>query len=217
MRPNRYSREVLKRLSKRYGFHPHTQLSHRDMVQLFVAVLLSPQSTDMQTNKTTKKLFERFDTFNDYADSDPRTLRRYLKGMNYYRTKAKHLRESARIIVERFDGKVPNTLSKLMELPGVGRKVANVILNEGYGRDEGIAVDTHAGRVTRRLGFSKSKNPYKLEMALLDAYPQKDWGRVSNTFIELGRDTCKARNRECYRCVLSEICPSSDVKHAKKE
>ncbi len=211
-----YAREVLRRLSKRYGVHPRTQLSHRDMVQLFVAVLLSPQSTDIQTNRTTGKLFKRFDTFEDYADSNPRTLVRYLKGMNYYKTKAKHLREAARMILEKFGGEVPSTLGELMELPGVGRKVANVVLNEGYGIDEGIAVDTHAGRVARRLGFSRSKDPYKVEMALLRAYPRKDWGRVSNTFIELGRDTCKARNKECYRCVLNDICPSSNVKRARQ-
>ena len=210
-----YARLVLRRLTKRYGYNIHTQLRHRNMTHLFVAVLLSPQSTDVQTNRTTGKLFGRFKTFADYANSDPRTLRRYLKGMNYYKTKARHLRESARIIIERFHGKVPRSLDELMELPGVGRKVANVVLNEGYGIDEGIAIDTHAGRVSRRMGFSRSRDPYKVEKALLKIYPQKDWGRVSNTFIELGRDTCKARRKECYRCVLKDICPSSDVKPNK--
>ncbi len=207
-----YARLVLRRLSRRYGVELHTQLKHKNMTHLFVAVLLSPQSTDVQTNKTTQKLFRKFNTFADYANSDPKTLRRYLKGMNYYKTKAKHLRESARMIGERFHGRVPRTLKEMMELPGVGRKVANVVLNEGYGIDEGIAVDTHAGRVARRLGFSRSKDPYKTEMSLLHAYPKNDWGRVSNTFIELGRDACKARNRECYRCVLKDICPSSNAK-----
>jgi endonuclease-3 len=210
-----YAQLVLRRLSRRYGYNIHTQLRHRNMTHLFVAVLLSPQSTDAQTNRTTERLFRRFRTFGDYADSDPKTLRRYLRGMNYYKTKAKHLRESAKMIVERFHGRVPRTLDELMELPGVGRKVANVVLNEGYGIDEGIAVDTHAGRVARRMGFSRSKDPYKIEKALLKIYRRKDWGRVSNTFIELGRDTCKARNKECVRCVLKDICPSSDVKPNK--
>ena len=210
-----YAQLVLRRLSRRYGYNIHTQLRHRNMTHLFVAVLLSPQSTDAQTNRTTERLFRRFRTFGDYADSDPKTLRRYLRGMNYYKTKAKHLRESAKMIVERFHGRVPRTLDELMELPGVGRKVANVVLNEGYGIDEAIAVDTHAGRVARRMGFSRSKDPYKIEKALLKIYRRKDWGRVSNTFIELGRDTCKARNKECVRCVLKDICPSSDVKPNK--
>ncbi|MDE1855373.1 MAG: endonuclease III [Candidatus Micrarchaeota archaeon] len=215
MPSDRYARLVLSRLSKRYGYNIHTQLRHQNMTHLFVAVLLSPQSTDAQTNKTTEKLFRRFKTFRDYANADPKMLRRCLSGMNYYKTKARHLRESARIIAGRFHGRVPKTLSELIELPGVGRKVANVVLNEGYGIDEGIAVDTHAGRVARRLGFSRSKDPYKVEMSLLRIYPRKDWGRVSNTFIELGRDTCKARNKECYRCALKDICPSSDVKPNK--
>lgn len=207
-----YARLVLRRLSKRYGYNLHTQLKHRNMTHLFVAVLLSPQSTDVQTNKTTEKLFRRFKKFGDYADADPKTLRRYLKGMNYYKTKAKHLRESARMIVERFGGKVPKTLEGMMELPGVGRKVANVVLNEGYGIDEGIAVDTHAGRVARRMGFTRSRDPHKVEMVLLKKYPKRDWGRVSNAFIELGRDACKAKRKECYRCALKDICPSSDAK-----
>ncbi|MCL5239108.1 MAG: endonuclease III [Candidatus Marsarchaeota archaeon] len=210
-----YARLVLRRLSKRYGYGIHTQLRHRNMTHLFVAVLLSPQSTDVQTNKTTQMLFRRFHTFKDYAHADPATLRRYLRGMNYYKTKARHLRKSARMIVERFHGRVPKTLDEMMELPGVGRKVANVVLNEGYGINEGIAVDTHAGRVARRLGFSRSRDPYKTEMALLRTYPKRDWGRISNTLIELGRDTCKARNRECGRCVLKDICPSSYVKPNK--
>ncbi|MDE1873977.1 MAG: endonuclease III [Candidatus Micrarchaeota archaeon] len=212
MQDARYAQLVLRRLSKRYGYNIHTQLAHRNMTHLFVAVLLSPQSTDVQTNRTTEKLFRRFRTFRDYADADPKTLRRYLKGMNYYKTKAKHLRESSKMMIERFHGTVPRTLAEMMELPGVGRKVANVVLNEGYGIDEGIAIDTHAGRVARRMGFARSKDPHKIEMALLKTYPQKDWGRVSNTFIELGRDTCKARKKECYRCVLKDICPSSDVR-----
>jgi endonuclease-3 len=207
-----YAQLVLKRLSKRYGYSIHTGLGHRNMVDLFVAVLLSPQSTDAQTNRTTARLFKKFRTFEDYANADPRTLRRYLRGMNYYKTKAKHLRESAKIIIERFRGRVPRRLSELMELPGVGRKVANVVLNEGYGINEGIAIDTHAGRVARRMGFAKSRNPYEIEKSLMRIYPQRDWGRVSNAFIALGRDTCKARKKECFRCVLNDICPSSDVK-----
>ncbi len=211
-----YARTVLRRLMRRYGANLHTRLKHQNMTHLFVAVLLSPQSTDKQTNATTGKLFKRFRTFGDYADADIKTLRKYLSGMNYYKTKAKHLKASARLILDRFGGRVPRTLGELMELPGVGRKVANVVLNEGYGTDEGIAIDTHAGRVARRLGFAKGKNPYEIERALMAAYPQADWGKVSNAFIELGRDTCKARKKECRRCALNDICPSSDVRPIKE-
>jgi endonuclease-3 len=208
-----FAQLVLRRLSRRYGVDLHTQLRHRNMTHLFVAVLLSPQCTDKQVNNTTRLLFRRFRSFDDYANADLGTLRRYLKGLNYYKTKAKHLRQAARQINEQFGGKVPRSIEELLQIQGVGRKVANVVLNEGYGIDEGIAVDTHAAMVARRLKLSQYKDPYKIEGDLTRIYQKKDWGRVSNSFIELGRDTCKARNRECYRCTLKDICPSSNAKH----
>ncbi len=207
-----YIKLILKRLSGKYGTNPHTNLSHDNMCELFVAVFLSPQCTDAQVNRTTAQLFRRFKTFGDYADSDTRTLMRCLNGLNYYRTKARHLKRSARMINEQFGGRVPKTIRELRELPGVGRKVANVILNEGYGINEGIAVDTHCGRVAFRLGLTRHRDPEKAERDLLRKIPREDWGRTSNLFIELGRDPCKARNKECYRCVLNDICPSSDVR-----
>ncbi len=213
---SKYINLILTRLSKRYGYDPHTHLKHRNMVHLFVATFLSPQSTDAQVNRATPRLFGKFRTFEDYASADPRTLQRYLKSINFYRTKARNLRRSARMITERFDGEVPKTIAELTELPGVGRKVANVILNEGYGIDEGIAVDTHCGRVSVRLGLSRHKgNPAKIEQDLLRRIPKKEWGRASNLLIELGRDTCKARKKECYRCVLKDVCPSSDAKEGQ--
>lgn len=205
----RYIQLILKRLTERYGANLETQLTHRNMADLFVAVLLSPQSTDKQTNNVTKGLFKRYRSFEDYANSDLRTLRHYLRGMNYYKTKARHLKQSARMILKNFHGKVPKTLDELMTLPGVGRKVGNVVLNEGYGIDEGIAVDTHCGRVAHRIGLSRHTDPEKIEIDLLTKVPKKDWNRTSNLFIELGRDTCSARNRRCESCVLKDICPSS--------
>lgn len=210
-----FARLVLRRLSRRYGVDLHTQLAHRNMTHLFVAVLLSPQCTDKQVNSTTRVLFKRFRTFDDYANANLKTLRHYLKGLNYYKTKAKHLKEAAGQIVGQFGGRVPRTIAELLELQGVGRKVANVILNEGYGINEGIAVDTHVAVTARRTGLARHKEPYEIEKDLMRAYPRKDWRRVSNSLIELGRDTCKARNKECYRCVLKDICPSSDAKDNK--
>ncbi|MDE1851669.1 MAG: endonuclease III [Candidatus Micrarchaeota archaeon] len=208
----RYMQAILKKLTKRYGASLKTQLEHQDMTQLFVAVLLSPQSTDKQTNAVTEKLFRRYRTFEDFANADIKRLSKDLSGMNYYKTKARHLKESSRMILERFHGKVPSTLHELMELKGVGRKVANVVQAEGFGIHEGIAVDTHCGRVARRLLRIRSKDPAVAERRLMRITPQKDWRKVSNLFIELGRDACKARNRECYRCVLKEMCPSSLAK-----
>ena len=208
---DKYVAMVLRRLSKRYGYRPKTQLSHINMCELFVAVLLSPQSTDAQVNKITPRLFKRFRSFNDYANSDLRTLQSYLKHVNFYRTKARNIRAASRIIISRFAGQVPKHLAELMELPGVGRKVGNVILNEGYDIDEGIAVDTHAARVSVRLGLSRHKDANKVEQDLLKIIPKSEWGRTSNLLIELGRDACGARKKECFRCALKDICPSSDV------
>ncbi len=212
MPSDKYITTVLMRLSRRYGYSPRTKLAHVSMCELFVAVFLSPQSTDAQINRATAQLFRKFRSFEDYANSDQGTLQRYLSSVNFYKTKARNLRRSAKMILERFHGEVPRSLNELMELPGVGRKVGNVILNEGYNIDEGIAVDTHAGRVARRLGLSRHTDANKVEQDLLVKIPRKAWGRASNLLIELGRDACTARNKECFRCVLNDICPSSDVK-----
>ncbi|MEM3839045.1 MAG: endonuclease III [Candidatus Micrarchaeaceae archaeon] len=208
MYKNSYIKEIFYRLERRYGKRPHTKLAHRNMTELFVAVLLSPQCSDNQVNKVTPDLFKNYKSFSDYANADISELTSRLAGLNYYKTKAKHLKDAAYIINSRFNGRVPKTIKELIELPGVGRKVANVILNEGYGINEGIAVDTHCGRVSRRLHLSRSGDPAKIEQDLLKKIPRAEWYRTSNLFIELGRDSCKARNRECYRCALLDICPS---------
>ena len=207
-----YVDDVLKRLSKKYGRMLHTQLAHVNLTELFVAALLSPQCTDKQVNATTKELFRRFRSFRDYADSDPATLRRCLKGINFYKTKAKHLRSASKEITERFGGKVPRTLKELTGLDGVGRKIANVVLSEGHGIDEGIAVDTHVAVTSRRLGLSMNRDPDRIESDLMWRIPRKDWGKVNGLFIELGRDTCRARRKYCERCVLKDLCPSSTAR-----
>ncbi len=207
-----YVKKVISRLAKKYGEHPHTMLIHKNITELFVATLLSPQSNDNQTNRVALNLFKKYKSFDDYANADLHELQKEVSGLNYYKTKAKHLKESAQMINERFGGKVPKTLPELMELQGVGRKVANVVLNEGYQIDEGIAVDTHCGRVARRLGLSRYKDPAKIERDMMRKIPKEEWRRTSNLFIELGRDVCSARNRECNRCVLKDICPNSLAK-----
>jgi endonuclease-3 len=201
--------EILDRLGERYGKDLHTQLEHENIEQLFVAVFLSPQCTDRQVNNVTKELFSRFRSFRDYANADIRVLKRYLRGLNYYKTKARNLKESCGMLVNEFGGKVPKSIDELTRMPGIGRKVANVILEEGYGICEGIAVDTHCGRVARRLGLSRHKDPYKVEKDLMRRFEKGLWCEVSNHFIELGRDVCTARVKKCEGCVLNDICPSS--------
>jgi endonuclease III len=207
-----YPARVLSILKKRYGDEMQTQLKHQNVTHLLVAALLSPQNSDIQVNRATEALFKRFRTFKDYAEADPSTLRGYLKTLNYYKTKAKHLRQASRQLAGQFGGKVPKTIAELMLLQGVGRKVANVILNEGYGINEGIAVDTHVTVTAKRLGLTRSRDPYIIEQDLMKKYPQKEWGNVSNLLIAMGRDTCRARAKECSRCSLRRMCPSSDAK-----
>ncbi len=202
---------VLGKLRTRYGSDLTTALEHKNITELFVAALLSPQCSDPQVNRTTRILFKKLRTIKDYDKVGIRTLQSYLKGLNYYKTKARNLKKAARRIMEVYHGKIPRNMNDLMTLHGVGRKVANVILAEGYNINEGIAIDTHCITVAKRLGIDDSGKPERIERELMDMLDQVDWHDASNLFIELGRDTCKARNKECYRCVLNKVCPSSDV------
>ncbi|MGC8676215.1 MAG: endonuclease III domain-containing protein [Candidatus Micrarchaeia archaeon] len=208
---------ILYRLYKKYRHELHTQLKHRNNTELFVAVLLSPQCTDKQTNKVTSALFKRFKTFNDYANASLQELQKYLRGLNYYKTKAKYLKAASKQLVEMHNGKVPKTMKELLELQGVGRKVANVILSEAYGINEGIAVDTHVRTTARRLGLTRSTNPEIIEKDLMRQFDRGEWGDVSNLLIALGRDTCKAVKKECGRCALNDICPSSSARKESRK
>ncbi len=202
---------VIKILRRKYRSELRTQLIHKNTTELFVAALLSPQCSDLQVNKTTKELFKQFKTISDYDKTNLKTLQGHLKGLNYYKTKAKNLKKAARRIVARYGGKIPQRLDDLMTLQGVGRKVGNVILSEGYNIYEGIAIDTHCITVATRLKIERTGKPEKIESRLMHQLDRKYWRDVSNLFIALGRDTCRSRKKECERCVLNKICPSSDV------
>ena len=207
-----FSSQVMERLLKRYDIEKEEMLDFSNPTQLLVATSLSPQCTDKQVNNVTRQLFKKYKKFSDYANSDLRKLQKDLSGINYYKTKAKHIREAAKIIESNFHGKVPKTIDELMTLPGVGRKVANVVLTNGFGIPEGIAVDTHCITVANRLKLTRTRNPAKIEKDLVRKIPKKYWLEVSNSFVALGRDACKAIRKECYHCVLNDICPSSNVK-----
>jgi len=211
-----YAKKVLEKLIEHYG-EQHTALIYKNPMQLFVAVLLSPQNSDAQVNKVTKKFFDKYKSFEDIANAKVNELEKDLSSLNFYKTKARHLKESAKIIIERYNHNIPKSIDELTMLPGVGRKVANVVLNELYNINEGIAVDTHCITVANRLGLAKSKKGELVEKELMKKIPKDYWGLVSNLFIALGRDTCKARNKECYRCVLKDICPSSTERGRKKD
>ncbi len=203
---------IIGRLLDKYNDKLHTELTHKNNTELLVAVLLSPQCNDNQVNKVTKELFKKYKTFDDYSSANIKSLYKDLSGLNYYKTKARHLKKASGILIEKFNGNVPKTMPELLELPGVGRKVANVILNEGFNIAKyGIAVDTHCIVVSQRLGLSKNKTADKIEVDLKKKVPERYWKVVSNLFIALGRDTCTAKEKFCERCVLKDLCPSSEI------
>lgn len=202
--------EVSRRLKKKYP-EPRTALNFRSPFELLVATILSAQTTDVHVNRVTEGLFRKYRSVKDYADADLDTLQNDVRSINFYRTKAKNIHESARIVMERFKGKVPKTMDELTSLPGVARKTANIILSNAYGVNEGIAVDTHVRRVAFRLGLTKNEDPIKIEQDLMAVVPKKEWGIFSHLLILHGREICQAKKPKHRECVLFDICPSRDI------
>jgi endonuclease-3 len=186
-------------------------LVHQNPLQLLVATILSAQCTDKRVNLVTPALFARYKTARDFADSDPAELEGYVKSTNFYRNKAKSIRACCRLLVERFGGEVPGTLDDLVALPGVGRKTANVVLGDSF-ETPGITVDTHVGRLSRRLGLTRFRDPVKVERVLMQLLPRADWTVVSHRLILHGRQVCFARTPRCEACALSPLCPKIGVK-----
>ncbi|ASI14102.1 endonuclease III [Candidatus Mancarchaeum acidiphilum] len=204
---------VIKRLKAAYPDQMHTQLEYSNKWELLIAVILSAQTTDVSVNKVTKKLFANFPGPEDLLDLKPDDLYPYIRSIGLYRGKSKRLIEAAKMLVSQFDSKVPTNTKDLMKIPGVGRKVANVVLSEGFGINEGIAIDTHCITVSNRLGLANTHNPEVIERVLIKITPKDEWNNISHLFIALGRDTCQARKKICERCVLNDICISSTVKN----
>ncbi len=184
-------------------------LRYHDPFQLLVAVILSAQCTDKQVNKITPMLFERFPTPETMAKAPVEEVEELVRSTGFFRNKAKNIKEASRIILERFGGKVPDTMEDLLTLPGVARKTANIVLFNAFGKIEGIAVDTHVKRVAQRLGLTKHKDPVKIEKDLMKIIPKEDWGIISYILIEHGRNICKARKPLCEKCPVKELCPSA--------
>ena len=185
-----------------------TQLDHADAFQLLIATILSAQCTDRQVNRVTPNLFRTFPDPRAFAQADPELLERLIRPTGYFRNKAKHIRECARAIIERHEGRVPDSLEALVALPGVGRKTANVVLGAAFGRPT-IVVDTHVKRIAKRLGLTDSDNPTRIETDLMAVIPKPDWSDFSLQLIYLGREYCIARRPRCAVCPLRMLCPSS--------
>jgi endonuclease III len=204
-----HARRVSRLLAKLYP-DAHCALEHRTPLQLLVATILSAQCTDARVNLVTPALFARFPDAAAFAGADRRELERFIKSTGFYKAKAKNIQGCCRRLVERHGGEVPDTLDELVKLPGVGRKTANVVLGDAFGVP-GITVDTHVGRLSRRLGLTGHTDPTQVEQDLMRLLPKKDWTPFSHRMIFHGRRVCHARKPDCEGCALAKICPKVGV------
>ncbi len=189
-------------------------LDFSDPLELLVATILSAQCTDQRVNLVTKDLFQKYRSAADYAKARQATLERDIKSTGFFRNKAKSIRGCCRTLVEQYDGSVPDRMDALVELAGIGRKTANVILGTAFGKASGVVVDTHVGRLSRRLGLSEQKNPEKVERDLMEQLPKKEWVAFSHRMIRLGREFCTARRAKCDDCPLTNLCPRIGVEES---
>jgi endonuclease-3 len=186
-------------------------LDHRTPLELLVATILSAQSTDERVNIVTKDLFKKYRTAEDYANVPQEELERDIHSTGFYRNKAKSIRAMAQALIERFGGNVPDTMEALTSLAGVGRKTANVVLGNAFGKNVGIVVDTHVTRLSGRLGLTKHEDAAKIEQDLMPIVPQEDWTLFSHLLIFHGRAICQARNPQCEQCPIRQFCPSAEI------
>jgi endonuclease-3 len=205
---SRHAKKILAGLKKAYP-DAGCSLSFRSPLELLVATILSAQCTDIQVNKVTPKLFRQFRSAKDFAAAPLEQLEELIRTTGFFHNKAKNIQNACRKIVEEFGGKVPDTMEVLVSLPGVGRKTANVVLSNGFGRHEGFVVDTHVFRLSHRLGLVKGNTPEKVEQELMQLFPQTDWAYLSHALILHGRQFCNARKPLCGDCPLKKDCPQS--------
>ena len=184
-------------------------LNYETTLQLLVATILSAQCTDERVNKVTPALFSRFPNAPALAGGDRHELETLIRSTGFYRNKAKNIQGACHKIVTQFGGQVPRTMPELLELPGVARKTANVVLAHGFGIIEGVTVDTHVKRLSNRLGLTKKDNPIQIERDLMKLIPQSDWENYSIRIIYHGRAICQARKPHCNLCQLADLCPSA--------
>ena len=176
-------------------------------LQLLVATILSAQCTDVRVNKVVGPLLQKYKSAKDFAQADRLELETMIQSTGFYRSKAKSIQESCKILCEKYGGTVPADLDSLVQLPGVGRKTANVVLGNAFGITAGVVVDTHVSRLARRIGLSAEKTPEKIEKDLMRLFPKKSWVELSHLLIQLGRNSCKSRKPDCQSCPLEELCP----------
>lgn len=202
--------KIIARLERAYP-DATCALQHTSALELVVATILSAQCTDARVNMVTPVLFAKYRTSGDYAAADPRVLEREIQSTGFFRNKTKSIIGMAQALLERHGGEVPDTMEALTELPGVGRKTANVILGTWFKKNEGVVVDTHVQRLTRLLKLTRHDDPVKIERDLMELLPRDKWTWWSHTLIQHGRQVCIARRPRCEECVVNRLCPSSRV------
>ena len=216
MKPPDTEEKRKKRLNKILRFlnraYPAVEcaLHHESAWELLVSTILSAQCTDKRVNEVTPNLFEKYPTVFEIATAEPQEIEKEIHSTGFFRNKAKSIIGSARNITENFDGEVPQTMDKLLTLPGVARKTANVVLGSWFGKPSGVVVDTHVQRITRRLDLTQHNNPQKIEKDLMEILPKKRWIIFSHQMIHFGRSICIARKPRCMDCRLQTLCYAPD-------
>ncbi len=202
--------KIIQTLDKLYPT-PETALHHKNAFEMLVATILSAQCTDARVNLVSPALFKKYPSAKAFAKADPLQLEKDLNSINFFRNKARNIRAAATLLLEKHGGEVPHTMEELTELPGVGRKTANVVLGVVHHKAEGVVVDTHVTRLSYRLGFTKNNDAKKIEKDLIKIIPQEKWIDFSHLLILHGRAVCKARRPLCEKCELNSLCPKKGV------
>lgn len=205
------TRKIIRLLRRQYP-DAHCSLNHSTPLELLLATILSAQCTDERVNMVTADLFRKYRSAQDYLNVPLEELEQDIRSTGFFHNKAKSIQGTCRMITERFGGRVPDRFEDLLELPGVARKTANVVMGNAFGVASGVVVDTHVSRLSQRLGLTEHDNPEKIERDLAELVPKKDWVDFSHLLIYHGRNVCKARLPQCSECVLESLCPSSLLK-----
>jgi endonuclease III len=204
------ARKIIAALQKTYP-DAHCELVHGNPLELLVATILSAQCTDKRVNIVTTELFKKYHSAKDFAGADLAKLEDEVRTTGFFKNKARNIKSACATIVEKNSGKVPPTMEELIQLGGVGRKTANVVLGNAFGINVGVVVDTHVGRLSNRLGLTKEKTPEKIERDLMALVPQEQWALFSHLLIWHGRRRCFARKPDCANCELRKLCPRTGV------
>ncbi len=205
------TRDIIRRLKRAYP-DAKTSLNHSNPFELLIATILSAQSTDERVNIVTADLFRKYKKPEDYLKVSAHELEKDIHSTGFFRNKTKAIQGTAKLLTEQYGGEVPHTMDELLELPGVARKTANVVLGNAFGIKAGVVVDTHVTRLSHRLALSEAKTAEKIEQDLIPIVPKKDWVIFPHLMIYHGRKICKARNPLCAECTLEKLCPSSSLK-----